>query len=170
MLRILLLIGFGVLAAGVATAAGNYYRYQTDSGSIAFTDELERVPAKYRDDAVAVAPKHINDYDRMTVTAPGASTTAAPSLPRVDAAPEAIAAPGVPTITLEVSPGVFVDVAVDGADKVKVRQGWIKAEDGRVFPYTRVTQGKEVLVDIRDELKPQDDSSYAGPDPLEDED
>ena len=41
----------GALAIGLATpaAAGTVYRWTTEAGTVAYTDDAKRVPARYRD-------------------------------------------------------------------------------------------------------------------------
>ena len=67
------------LAAGVAASmlvstaqAGEVYRYVTDAGTIAFTDEAERVPERYRAVAKKIELPSMQSYARYTPLDPAA--------------------------------------------------------------------------------------------------
>ena len=60
-----------------ALASADYYRYETDEGVVAFTDDAKRVPSRYRDQMVRVMEQSLFDYARVTIVPRGATNTAA---------------------------------------------------------------------------------------------
>lgn len=69
----------GLLAAGFVpgAASADYWRYETETGGIAFTDDAKNVPAKYRKSAVAVKEESLFTYPRLSVVEPIAPPTRA---------------------------------------------------------------------------------------------
>ncbi len=61
-----------VAITGVAlpAAAGSFYRYETETGGIAYTDDAKRIPARYRDAAEHVTTKSLESFERFTPMAP----------------------------------------------------------------------------------------------------
>ena len=47
--------------------AGDVYRWKQDNGSIAFADDLKKVPLYYRSRAVKVEFGPLNEYSRITI-------------------------------------------------------------------------------------------------------
>ena len=134
------------LAPGSAEAT-TFYRYQTER-SVAFTDKLENVPERYRDSIEEVEPASIHDYSRATHT----ERLADPMVRSTPEEPRAAPAPAVSTVTLEVGPGVFVDVPTgEGTEPVTVHKGWTRDDSEQVYPYTIVKQGERVILDLRDD-------------------
>jgi hypothetical protein len=62
-------------------AAADYWRYETETGGIAFTDDPKNIPAKYRESATAVKEESLFDYGRLSVVDP--VPAAAPTQPGV---------------------------------------------------------------------------------------
>ena len=56
-------------------AAADYWRYETDSGSIAFTDDAKNIPAKYRESAKQIAEESLFTYPRLSIVQPDARPT-----------------------------------------------------------------------------------------------
>lgn len=63
----------GSLLVGSAAGAGTLYRWTTESGSVAYADDLKRVPERYRDRVDTVTSEALADYGRLTPTDPVAS-------------------------------------------------------------------------------------------------
>jgi hypothetical protein len=66
---------FGVAASGVLTfmaavpaTAGTLYRWKADDGSVSYTDDLKRVPERYRDHVETIATDGLAGYERFTPT------------------------------------------------------------------------------------------------------
>ena len=70
-----LAVGGVLLAVAGATpaAAGTLYRWKSDDGSVAYTDDLKRVPERYRDKAEAITTDGLASYPRFTPTDAAAS-------------------------------------------------------------------------------------------------
>jgi len=60
-------------------AAADYWRYETESGGVAFTDDPKGIPAKYKASARAVKEESLFDYERLSVVDPVASRATAPT-------------------------------------------------------------------------------------------
>jgi hypothetical protein len=74
------LIALVLVAAWLPTAAAaDFYGYETEEGTVAYTDEIERVPARYRDGAERLQERGLDEYARTTPVPGGASY--APSEP-----------------------------------------------------------------------------------------
>jgi hypothetical protein len=58
------------LALAPQLAAADYWRYETETGGVAFTDDPKNIPAKYREGAVAVKEESLFDYGRLSVVDP----------------------------------------------------------------------------------------------------
>jgi len=58
----------GLLAAAAPATAGTLYRWKAADGSLAFTDDLKRVPERYRDKVETLTSEGLGDYQRYTPT------------------------------------------------------------------------------------------------------
>ncbi len=67
-----------------ALASADIYRYETDGGVLAFTDDVERVPSRYQDSVEHISAASLFDYRRVTIVPRGASNTAQWTLPEGD--------------------------------------------------------------------------------------
>ena len=56
-------VGLGL--AGAASA-GTVYSWQTEDGTIAYTDDRKRIPSRYREQAKARSMKQLSSYKRYT--------------------------------------------------------------------------------------------------------
>lgn len=61
-------------------SAGMVYRWTTDEGVVSFADEAKRIPKRYRDRAVRVETRRLDQYERLTETDPAASSAYAERL------------------------------------------------------------------------------------------
>jgi hypothetical protein len=71
--RMLVILVAGVAIAGPAMA-GNVYSWRTQSGDIAFTDEINNVPKRYRDQVVTQPTQALGEYERFSSQVPEASS------------------------------------------------------------------------------------------------
>ena len=64
-----ILAGASLIAAAlpVAPIAADVIAYRTDDGVFAYTDDHDKVPARYADDAVTVRDSNLHSYPRLTV-------------------------------------------------------------------------------------------------------
>jgi hypothetical protein len=69
--------GLGLLVSTLALAApagaGTLYRWESDDGSIAFSDDPKRIPERYREKAEVIVSEGITGYSRYTPTDTNAS-------------------------------------------------------------------------------------------------
>src|SRR5262245_9753736 len=65
--RVALWIGSSLAVSGPFAAGADIFAYRTDDGVFAYTDDRDKIPARYADDAVAVRDAHLHAYPRLTV-------------------------------------------------------------------------------------------------------
>lgn len=138
-----------LLFAGRAYAGTAVYSYTQDNGTLAFSDEYERVPARYRAHSDRHSNESLIDYPRHTLV------QRYPELRSQN--PEGVGevrAPGVtihaqqPTMMVDAGQGLLVPVAVgEEAGKVEVSYSY-RWSNGRYTPFTVVRQGDRVLAEI----------------------
>lgn len=75
------LTGLVILAFAAPSIAGTVYKWTTESGTTAFTDDPKRVPARYKGDAEKRQTGTLGNYKRLTVSK---STTDKPHRDRVE--------------------------------------------------------------------------------------
>jgi hypothetical protein len=139
------LTALALLVPGLA--AGDYYSYTTDEGTLAFTDEAKRIPARYRNAAERHADRGLVEYSRSSFVARGVGAVQA-TTPDEDRAAtrEADAAPAPGGIALEAAPGVWVPAGSgDAPVVVESAYAW---RDGIYRPQTIVRRGDEVIAVI----------------------
>jgi hypothetical protein len=140
------------LAGSPAAARADVFAYEQENGTKAFTDKLERVPAKYKAKAQRRADPKLWDYKRTTILAlparpkvmkravePVRGFEAGDSLASREAAPR--------QAFVEVTPGLTVPIDVDDESPLRVERKyrWI---GGRYTPVVVVRQGDRVLAEI----------------------
>lgn len=83
-MQIFLRFGIACMATALVTtpalALADYFTYQTENGTLAYTDELKRVPARYRDSAKRHLDQSFWNYSRLTPVPKGASYAPAESV------------------------------------------------------------------------------------------
>jgi len=70
------------LALAVPAQAGSIYSWVTEEGTFAFTDDPEKVPARYREEARERPARSLDEYERFTPEDPEAQTRYARGLTR----------------------------------------------------------------------------------------
>ncbi len=147
-------------AAPGAAQADYYYEYETLEGTLSFTDELRRVPEKYRKAAERFPARPLFDYDRTTIVKEGASTASAATIfstqdsgieRKIDWSASS-RGPATPSVQLDLGYGVRLDVS-DASDPVhidrKVRTGDLDNNEVDVdSERTVIRQGDRDLVYI----------------------
>jgi hypothetical protein len=128
-------------------ATAEYYRYETENGSVAFTDDPEQIPTRYRDSAVPLAEQSLHDYERTTRVEPDARRQAAPETdraiqPQVEAPAE--------TVTLSAGEGMNFDVPANSVEPIRIEKRIMRPHpDGKgTAEYTIVRQGDRVLMEV----------------------
>jgi len=61
-----LVAALAVLGLVFPASAGSFYKWETDSGGIAFTDDPKQIPARYKDQAETVVVRKLDDFERFT--------------------------------------------------------------------------------------------------------
>jgi hypothetical protein len=146
-------------------AAADYWRYTTESGSLAFTDDVKNVPAKYKASAERIPEAKLETYHRLSVVD---SATATPRIlgprmisrpePSADAVAAAPLAPAEPKrdgaiVSLDVG-GVKIDVDADSDEPIYVDRQQYSDENGYIdhngymAPTTIVRRGDKPLAYI----------------------
>lgn len=132
-----------------AAARADVFAYEQENGTKAFTDKLERVPAKYKAKVQRRADPKLWEYKRTTIVAAPARTPKRPlevqefysgdSLARQEVAPR--------RAIVEVAPGLSipVDLEDDAPVRVERRYRWVA---GRYMPVTVVLQGERVVAEV----------------------
>lgn len=72
----------GLVAAAAPATAGTVYSWRTEDGSHAFTDDPERIPERYREQAESRAVGALEDYEQLTRADATASAAHAARLER----------------------------------------------------------------------------------------
>ncbi len=140
------------LAAGVlmpGLAAADYFRYETASGTICFTDDLDQVPMRFREQVQIIPEAALASYGRLTKVPPGATFAPsydvwAPVLGEADAQPTRSAEPGSePRLWVDMGGGTAIDLP-QGDSPIHVRKRGRWTRDGRMKSHTIVEQdGRE---------------------------
>ena len=137
--------------AGIPSAGrADVFAYEQENGTKAFTDKLERVPARYKAKAQRRADPKLWEYKRTTIVTPAARTPQRPVEP-------VIAFPGGDSLAsqevaprralVEVTPGLTIPVELEDDSPLRVERKyrWI---GGRYAPVVVVRQGDRVLAEI----------------------
>jgi len=154
------------LALTPRIAAADYWKYTTESGSLAFTDDVKNVPAKYKASAERIPEAKLDGYHRLSIVD---SAVAGPRIagPRVVSQPEPVAnavapAPVSPAqpkrdgaiVSLDVG-GVKIDVDADSDEPIYVDKRQYTDSDGTYIdhngympPTTVVRRGDKPLAYI----------------------
>jgi hypothetical protein len=144
-------------------AAADYWRYETDSGAIAFTDDPKGIPAKYKDSAKAVKAESLFDYDRLSVVEPikpapapaAVGTAPVPVFPwPVERAAQAPEREADERISLDVG-GMRFDLDADADEPITVQRRQYTDDNGNYFdhggimaPTTVIRRGDKPLAYI----------------------
>jgi hypothetical protein len=142
-------------------AAADYWRYETDSGSTAFTDDAKNIPAKYRASAVKIAEQPLAGYRKLTVVQKDPAVTRKSVAPELAAAapvrseaPVGVASPDVQRLGINVS-GVQVDIDADADEPIHIdKRQWVDGQGdyfdhgGTMAPTTVIRKGDRPLAYI----------------------
>jgi hypothetical protein len=158
-MRITLTAALAAALLAPAAARADLYRYETEQGTVAFTDDIERVPARYRASAKREDPRDLESYSRLTIVPKGATTHAPPA--RAEAESVAEAPPGgavieAPRPSLEIGLGgsraieIPFDPSSDEPIVVRRRQ-YRLVDDGAApiwKPFVVIQQGDRIIAEI----------------------
>jgi hypothetical protein len=150
-MRILAQLPVLLILAATPALAGDFFAYEQDNGTLAFSDEFAKVPARYRSNVERRSSQKLTAYSRHT------EVQRYPNLRGSN--PEGMGEvrnPGIvfetakPMMLVNAGQGLQVPVQIDAgedAPKVEVRYAyrWV---NGRYTPFTIVRQGDRVLAEI----------------------
>jgi hypothetical protein len=154
MKRLILML---VVACWLAPASGSaeYYAYKTESGTMAFTDDPEQIPARYREQAELQQDLALQDYERTSIVVrtpdypdelPALYDTEHPAAPK--ARPHEV-------VSVEVDEGISLEVPLnaDADEQPIVVETGIIGSDGRgTAERTLVKRGDKVLLEVKKPL------------------
>ena len=161
-------IGAALLLGLLPQAArAEYWRYETDSGSIAFTDDAKNIPAKYREHAQKIAEQSLDGYRRLSIVQKQPALTLKSVAPDPGYAGYAQAPMSNRIATEDMQPGqtihrlginvsgVQVDIDADSNEPIYVdKSQWVDREGdyfdhgGVMAPTTVIRQGGRTLAYI----------------------
>ncbi len=122
-----------------ALASADIYRYETDEGVLAFTDDVERVPSRYQDSVERITEVSLFEYARVTIVPQGASNSAGWTLPQGESAAAPRTEPG-SRVRISSNPSTTtLDLPVPTEAPVELERTteW-KWVDGRYVPFAVV--------------------------------
>ena len=138
-----------------ALAHAELWRYETESGSVAFTDDAERIPARYAEKAVKLEDRSLQDYERTTISEPGASIESAVTTIDLEALDEELApatgsseAGAKQRVNVYVDGRIQLDVEADSDEPIYVDKGQYVLRKGILSPHTIVSRGGKTLIVI----------------------
>ena len=145
-----------VLGMCVPTLAGaEYYRYETENGSIAFTDDREQIPARYRDSVQVLAEQSLHSFERTTRVEPREQAEETPHVstapaPRIQHVPAPSTKPR--RVTVALGDGVDFDVESESDEPIIVQKRILKSDGRGTAEYTIVKQGDKILMEIHEPI------------------
>ncbi len=138
-----------------AVAHAELWRYETESGSVAFTDDAERIPARYAEKAVKLEDRSLQDYERTTISERGASIESAVTTIDLEALDEEQAgatgsskAGAKQRVNVYVDGRIQLDVEADSDEPIYVDKGQYVLRKGILSPHTIVSRGGKTLIVI----------------------
>jgi len=138
-----------------ATGSADYYVWETESGTMAFTDDAEQVPARYREQAELRQDLALQDYERTSVVVRTPEYRA--ELPTLSEVEHPTAARALPheVVSIEVDEGISLEVpvAADADEQPIVVETGIIESDGRgSAERSLVKRGDKVLLEVKKPL------------------
>ncbi len=111
-------VGAVAVSAASPAQAGALYRWETENGTLAFADDVKRIPDRYRATAQAIAPESLDGYSRFTPTDQGAQQAHSDRLGerldglRAQTGDEAIESGGIDGVAASVRPHPADEIAL----------------------------------------------------------
>jgi len=169
-----------VIGVSAEVFAGTVYTWTTDDGTVSYTDDEKRVPARYKDRAEVQVMEGLDRYHRFTPVEAGATSVAeargAGATPSVSAGPPGLEADagtasqrgGISVITGGTRygrGGVILPVdAAPGDEPVVIESRRVKRDDSMATSHeTVVRQGDRVISVRRNEPSHRDGTSSVPP-------
>ena len=164
-------IGLAMVAA--PAAAENVYRWTTEDGTVAFTDDENRVPARYRETAVIQSLESLSGYGRLTqIQAADLQTPTPPAIAKTASASKPILVSGLPMSVMTGSTrygsgGISLPVGgplSDDSEPVLIEQRRVKLDSSMATAHeTVIRQGDRILSIQRNESSQRDDTGMVPP-------
>ncbi len=142
-----------LLAAGIAAApalaSADWYRWESENGTVSFTDDAKRVPARHRDGAERISARDLESYARFTRVERHAGPT--PWQLEAEAPVAEPAAAGEPKLHIPIGRGML-ELPDDGSEEpIVVRRGrYAATPDGYYKSHTIVERDGRVLAIVED--------------------
>lgn len=148
-------LALAALLAPALTSA-DYFRYETDEGVLAFTDDMKQVPSRYGERVETVTEQSLFDYARATIVPRGASNTAAPTpfdLEPAIPATESAGPTGATGARMQISSNpstTTIEVPADAKAPVRIERYtvWLWV-DGLYAPHTVVKKDGRIISIVR---------------------
>ena len=162
------------LAALPLGALAEYWQYETEDGTVAFTDDPKRIPTRYRAGAEKQVDRAVWDYERATISKRGAAretlqteldperiaelVPAYAPTPALGPVPETwipggpIPTPPAPTrVRVDLGGGSSIEADAQSDAPIRVeRQHYRTNSRGITAPHTVVTQGGRTIAIIEE--------------------
>ncbi len=139
-----------LLAAGIAVApalaSADWYRWESENGTVSYTDDQKRVPARHRDGAERIAVRDLESYGRFTRVQRHAGPTPWQLTPEAtEAEPTSAEAP---KIRVQIGAGSLEVPDDDSQGPVHIRRHvWMSTGDGYTKQHTIIERdGRELAV------------------------
>jgi hypothetical protein len=145
--RIWFVVAVLALAIAARIAEADYWRYETETGAIAFTDDAKNIPAQYKDSAKRVKAESLFDYDRLSVVEPIRQKPAPAPVYRAQPAepePRAPRAEIEDRVSLDVG-GMRFDLEADENEPIRVERRQYTDENGQYYEYGGITAPTTVI-------------------------
>jgi hypothetical protein len=168
-----LVVGF-VIGISAEVLADTVYTWTTDDGTVAFTDEDKRIPARYRDSAQQRELQGLSGYERYTPVESAKQTAATPDVAAAppSAAPVVVVTPAQSGISVMTGGtrygqgGVIlpIDAAPAGDEPLVIEHLRVKRDDSMATNHeTVIRQGEKVISVRRDEPTHRDGTEMVPP-------
>ena len=166
-------LAIGVAMVAAPAAADNVYRWTTEDGTVAFTDDENRVPARYRDAAVIESRESLNGYGRLTqIQGAAPETLTPPTTGKSASASKPILVSGLPMSVMTGSTrygsgGISLPVGgplSEDSEPVLIEQRRVKLDSSMATAHeTVIRQGDRILSIQRNESSQRDDTGMVPP-------
>lgn len=137
-------------------AYADFYQYETEDGVISFTDDAERIPARYADRAERHEDRALADYERLSVAQRGASIATAmttleePEAPAVSTSVKRGKSDDGVKVGLQIDDAIVLEVDPERDEPIYVDRRRYITRNGIMTPHTVVSRGGKPLIYISD--------------------
>jgi len=148
-MRILVQLPVLLVLVASPALAGDFFAYTQDNGTLAFSDDVARVPERYRPNVARRRSQALTEYARHTEVQRYPKLVGASAEDAGQGRGASVVIEGQPPMMLvNAGQGLQVPVAIgEDVAKVEVRYAY-RWSNGRYTPFTIVSQGDRVLAEI----------------------